>query len=451
MHATRYAQDPLVHFDHLHALDWVDVVSALKADPRKTAELAPRISNWPNSSFGYLREVQNKLKTFVDGGLLGIFVNGYWCSAAYKLPPEANLMAVAHDLEALNFQKEIVKIQTVFGGKNPHPNWLVGGVPCSLNVNDAGAIGAINMFYLNMAGSIIDRTIDFIDNVYLPDLLAVASFYQDWAKWGGGLSGQNALAYGDFPDIPGDYSNKSMLLPMGVILNGNLKEVMDVDLKAPDQVQEWVTHSWYKYSDETKGLHPWDGVTEPNVDIGKTKGTKTRLEAVDESAKYSWIKAPHWKGHAVEVGPPARYVIGYARGSAENKEQVDAVLKKLDVPITALFATLGRTAARGLEASWAAHKMFTLGTIVLIVTGLGLYAQSYGWGSTWMNLFGWVTVGLGSPQAVRTAHHLAMWSVLIFALVHVYRVFRDDVVGAASVVGTMVNGIRMWKGDPRKG
>lgn len=357
MHATLYAQDHLVHFYHLHALDWVDVISALKADPKKTAELAQSISTWPNSTFGYFRDVQSRLKRFVDSGQLGIFANGYWGSAAYKLPPEANLMATAHYLEALDFQKEIVKIQTIFGGKNPHPNWLVGGVPCSLNVDDTGAVGAINMVYLNMVGSIIDRTIDFIDRVYIPDLLAIASFYKDWAKWGGGLSGKNVMAYGEFPDIANDYSNKSLLIPGGVILNGDLKNVMDVDLKAPDQVQEWVTHSWYRQADENKGLHPFDGETSPNFDIGKAKGTRTAIEAVDESAKYSWVKSPRWKGHAVEVGPLARYIIAYARGNEEIKAQVDSVLKTLDVPITALFSTLGRTAARGLEASWSAHKM----------------------------------------------------------------------------------------------
>ena len=357
MHATLYAQDHLVHFYHLHALDWVDVVSALKADPKKTAELAQSISRHPNSSFGYFREVQARLKKFVESGQLGIFANGYWGSPAYKLPPEANLMATAHYLEALDFQKEIVKIQTIFGGKNPHPNWLVGGVPCSLNVDGTGAVGAINMFYLNMVGNIIDRTIEFNDQVYIPDLLAIASFYKDWAKWGGGLAGMNVMSYGEFPDIPGDYSSKSLLMPAGVILGGNLKEVMDVDLKAPDQVQEWVTHSWYKQSDEAKGLHPFDGETNPNFDIGKAKGTRTNIENVDESAKYSWIKSPRWKGHPVEVGPLARYIVGYARGNEEIKAQVDHVLKTLDVPITALFSTLGRTAARGLEASWAAHKM----------------------------------------------------------------------------------------------
>jgi hydrogenase large subunit len=358
MHSTLYAHDHLVHFYHLHALDWVDVVSALKADPKRTSELAQSISDWPNSSPGYFREVQNRLKKFVESGQLGIFANAYWGHPAYKLPPEANLMATTHYLEALDFQKEIVKIQTIFGGKNPHPNWLVGGVPSPINVDGTGAVGAVNMFYLNMVGDIIDRTIDFIDKVYIPDLLAVASFYKDWAKWGGGLSGTNVMAYGEFPDIANDYSNKSLLLPSGVILNGNLKEVMDVDLKAADQVQEWVTHSWYKQGDESKGLHPFDGVTEPNFVLGPgTKGTRTNIENVDEAAKYSWVKSPRWKGNPVEVGPLARYIVAYARGNAEVKEQVDGVLKKLDVPITALFSTLGRTAARGLEASWAAHKM----------------------------------------------------------------------------------------------
>ncbi len=360
MHATLYAQDHLVHFYHLHALDWVDVVSALKADPRRTSELAQSISPWPNSSPGYFREVQSRLKKFVESGQLGIFANGYWGSAAYKLPPEANLMATTHYLEALDFQKEIVKIQTIFGGKNPHPNWLVGGVPSPINVDGTGAVGAVNMATLNMVKDICDRTIEFIDQVYIPDLLAIAGFYKDWAAIGGGLSGQNVLSYGEFPDIPNDYSNKSMLLPAGVILGGDLKTVHPVDLKAADQVQEWVTHSWYKYAaaDKDKGLHPFDGVTDPDFVLGPgTKGTRTNIENLDESARYSWVKSPRWKGHAVEVGPLARYLVAYASGHKEIQEQVNGALKALNVPVTALFSTLGRTAARGLECQWAAHKM----------------------------------------------------------------------------------------------
>jgi hydrogenase large subunit len=330
----------------------------LSADPKKTSELAQSISPWPNSSPGYFREVQNRLKKFVEFGQLGIFANGYWGSKAYRLPPEANLMAVTHYLEALDFQKEIVKIQTIFGGKNPHPNWLVGGMPCSINLDNTGAVGAINMTQLNMISDIINRTIEFIDQVYIPDLLAIAGFYKDWSKIGGGLSSQNVMAYGEWPDIANDYSNKSLLMPSGVILGGDLKKVYDVDLKAPDQVQEWVTHSWYKQGDENKGLHPFDGVTDPNFVLGpKTKGTRTNIENVDEGAKYSWVKSPRWKGNPMEVGPLARYIVGYARGNKEMTEQVTMVLKTLDVPVTALFSTLGRTAARGLEASWAAHKM----------------------------------------------------------------------------------------------
>ncbi len=358
MHATLYAHDHLVHFYHLHALDWVDVVSALKADPKATSTLAQSISPWPLSSPGYFRELQERLKRFVESGQLGPFTNGYWGHPAYKLPPEANLMAVAHYLEALDFQREIVKVQTVFGGKNPHPNWLVGGVPCPINLDHTGAVGAINMERLDLVVGIIDRTIQFIDQVYIPDLLAVASFYKDWAKWGGGLASQNVLAYGEFPDQANDYTNASLLMPRGAIAGGNLKEVHDVDLKDPQQVQEFVTHSWYRYPDEAKGLHPFEGLTEPDFVLGKnTKGSKTDIRELDEGAKYSWIKAPRWRGHAMEVGPLARFLVGYARGIPEFKEPVEMVLHKLDLPLSALFSTLGRTAARGLECSWAAHRM----------------------------------------------------------------------------------------------
>jgi len=358
MHATLYAQDHLVHFYHLHALDWVDVVSALKADPKRTSEIQQSISSHPNSSPAYFRDVQNRLKKFVESGQLGIFANAYWGNPAYKLPPEVNLLATTHYLEALDFQREIVRIQTIFGGKNPHPNWLVGGVPSPINVDGTGAVGANNMALLNMVGDIANRTATFIDEVYIPDLLAIAGFYKDWAKWGGGLSSQNLMAYGEFPEIPNDYSNASLGLPSGVIIGGDLKNVHDVDLKDPGQIQEWVTHSWYKYTQEQNGLHPFDGVTEPNFVLGpNTKGTRTDIREIDESAKYSWVKSPRWKGQPVEVGPLARYVIAYARGRQDIKEQVDFALKTLDVPITALFSTLGRTAARGLECQWAAHRM----------------------------------------------------------------------------------------------
>ena len=358
MQLTLQVQDHLVHFYHLHALDWVNPVSALKADPKATSELQKQISSkHPKSSPGYFRDVQNKLKKFVESGQLGPFRNGYWTNPAYLLPPEANLMAVTHYLEALDFQLQIMRIRTIFGGKDPHPNWLVGGVPCAINISGEGAASAINMERLNFVRSIINETITFVENVYIPDLIAIASFYKGWL-YGGGLSSKNVLSYGDIPDRANDYSPSSLLMPHGAIINGNLKEVHDVDLRDPSQIQEFVPHSWYAYDDEKKGLHPWDGVTQPNFKLGpNTKGTRTNIQEIDEGAKYSWIKAPRWKGQAMEVGPLARYVVGYAKGDREITEQITFVLKLLDVPVTALFSTLGRTAARGLECQWAANKL----------------------------------------------------------------------------------------------
>ena len=358
MHATLFAHDHLVHFYHLHAMDWVDVPDALKADPRETSAIAQKISRWPKSSPGYFRDVQNRLKKFVESGQLGPFANGYWGNASYRLPSAVNLLAVTHYLEALDFQKDIVKVQAIFGGKNPHPNWLVGGVPCAINIDGDLAAGApLNMERLNFVSEIIDRTITFIDQVYIPDLIAIASFYKDWL-YGSGLSGKNVLAYGEFPDRANNYNPDNLLLPRGAIVDGNLAEVHPVDLRNPEEIKEYVVHSWYRYPDETKGLHPWDGITDPHYVLGKNaKGTPTNIQELDEDGKYSYIKAPRWNGHAMEVGPLARWVVGYALKKPEFKEPVDDLLGKLGLPVSALFSTLGRTAARGLEASWAAHKM----------------------------------------------------------------------------------------------
>jgi hydrogenase large subunit len=359
MQLTLQAHDHLVHFYHLHALDWVNPVNALKADPKATSELQQKVSpHHPKSSPGYFRDIQNRLKKFVESGQLGPFKNGYWTNPSYLLPPEGDLMAVTHYLEALDFQKEIMKIRTILGGKDPHPNWLVGGVPCAINLDGNLAAGApLNMATLNQVSSIIDSTREFIKNVYIPDILAVGQFYKGWL-YGGGLSGTSVLAYGDIPDRANDYTASNLMMPSGAIINGNLKEVHEVDLRNPDEIQEYVPHSWYRYPDGVKGLHPWDGVTEPNFQLGpNAKGSKTNIEQIDESAKYSWIKAPRWRGHAMEVGPLARYVVGYAKGHEEITEQINFVLKTLDVPVTALFSTLGRTAARALEADWAGDKM----------------------------------------------------------------------------------------------
>ncbi|OAN55176.1 hydrogenase [Paramagnetospirillum marisnigri] len=360
MTLTLYAQDHLVHFYHLHALDWVDVVSALRADPAATSTLAQSISSWPKSSPGYFKDIQARIAKFVGSGQLGPFRNGYWGHPGYKLPAEANLMAVAHYLEALEFQREMVKIHTVFGGKNPHPHWVVGGVPSAINVHNTGAVGAINMERLNLVVEIARRTQEFITQVYVPDLLTIASFYKDWVQWGGGLSSMNLMSYGEFPGRANDTSNDNMGMPRGAIIGGDLSRIHEVDLKDPSHIQEFVDHSWYKYPDEGKGLHPFDGITECDFRLGPAgKIDKDFLTQVDETAKYSYVKAPRFKGEAMEVGPLARLVIGYAAGRADIRQLVDGALKKLDVPLSALFSTLGRTAARGLEAQWAADRLVT--------------------------------------------------------------------------------------------
>jgi hydrogenase large subunit len=347
MFCTQYVQDHVVHFYHLHALDWVDVVSALSADPGATSSIAQSISNWPKSSPKYFLDVQNRIKRFVESGQLGIFANGYWGHSAYKLPPEVNLLAVAHYLEALEWQKDIVKIHTIFGGKNPHPNYLVGGVPCSINLEE---VSAINTERLNMVGRLIKDAIAFVEQVYLPDLLAVAGFYKEWAQYGGGL--ENYLAYGDLP-TRGYNDPDSFKFPRGAILNRNLNEVHEVNGRDQEEIKEYIAHSWYSYSagNET-GLHPWQGETEFNF-----TGPQPPYEQLEVEQKYSWLKTPRWKEHPMEVGPLARLLVAYAKGQTEVKEVVNEALQRLDVPIGALFSTLGRTAARGLETRLVVHWM----------------------------------------------------------------------------------------------
>ncbi len=339
MFCAQYMQDHVVHFYHLHALDWVDVVSALKADPKKTSELAQSISNWPKSSPKYFADLQKRLTAFVNSGQRGIFANGYWGHSAYKLPAEANLMAVAHYLEALEWQKEIVKVHTIFGGKNPHPNYLVGGAACSVNIEEANALNAERLAYV---GTLFDQAREFIEQVYIPDLLAVASFYKDWGGIGGGLT--NYLAYGDLP-TNGYADVAKFKLPRGIILGRDLSKVHEVDGHDVEQIKEFITHSWYDYEAGDKvGLHPWSGETKL-----KYSGPKPPYDHLDVSKKYSWLKTPRWKGQPMEVGPLSRMLVAYASGNKEVQETVGLVLKKLNVPVAALFSTLGRTAARGIE------------------------------------------------------------------------------------------------------
>lgn len=338
MIAAQYVHDHVMHFYHLHALDWVDVVSALKADPKATSELAVSLSHWPKSSPGYFADTQKRLKDFVESGQLGIFRNGYWGHPEYKLPPEANLLAVAHYLEALVWQRDVVKLHTIFGGKNPHPNFVVGGVPSPI---DLESDSAINVKRLEHIQGIIGQMQQFVDQVYVPDTLAIASFYKEWAGRGEGLG--NFLVYGDFPQKQMSDPD-SFLIPPGVILDRDLSRIHPVDMHKDDEIQEFITHSWYQYGEGKQGLHPYQGETTLNY-----TGPTPPYQQLNIEKAYSWLKAPRWKGKAMEVGPLARVLLLYAAGHAQTKDLVKMVLKTLDVPQQALFSTLGRTAARTLE------------------------------------------------------------------------------------------------------
>ncbi|EKO39826.1 MAG: Ni,Fe-hydrogenase I large subunit [Solidesulfovibrio magneticus str. Maddingley MBC34] len=332
--ASQYLHDHLVHFYHLHALDWVDVTNALKADPVKAAKLAETIAPArPGNSAESLKAVQDKLKAFVETGQLGIFTNAYFLGGhkAYYLPPEVDLIATAHYLEALHMQVKAASAMAILGGKNPHTQFTVVGGCSNYNAMSKEALAN----YL----SLTQEVCKFVNDVYIPDLLAVAGFYKDW----GGIGGcTNYMGFGEFAtdESTPEKHMESAYFPAGVIMNRDLGKVDKVDLGA---IYEDVKYSWYKPGAD--GLHPYDGVTDP-------KYTK-----LDDKDHYSWMKAPRYKGKAMEVGPLARTFIAYAKGQPDFKKVVDMVLGKLSVPATALHSTLGRTAARGIETAIVAANM----------------------------------------------------------------------------------------------
>ncbi len=347
MIGAQYIHDHVMHFYHLHALDWVDVVSALSADPAKTAELAQSLGSYPRSSKGYFHDVQQKVAGFVESGQLGIFAKAYWGHPEYKLPPEANLMAVAHYLDALVWQRDVARLHAIFGGKNPHPNFLVGGVPSPIDLNSDSAI---NSKRLAQVQEIIDSMKTFVNQVYVPDTLAIAGFYKDWFARGEGLG--NFLCVGDLPATSMDDPD-SFLFPRGAILNRDLSTIHDLELGDPQGIQEFVAHSWYDYSSgKASGLHPWSGETTLNY-----TGPEPPYEHLDVEQSYSWLKSPRWKGNAMEVGPLARVLLLYARGHDQTRALVNYALTTLDAPVEALFSTLGRTAARTLETAILADAM----------------------------------------------------------------------------------------------
>jgi Ni,Fe-hydrogenase I large subunit len=337
--ATQNVQDHIIHFYHLHALDWVDVISALKADPAKTAQLAQSISDWPKSTVVYFKAVQDRVRTLADSRQLSLFGSGDWGHPAYKLPPEANLLAVAHYIEALKLQREFIRIQSVLGGKNPHPQtYLMGGMATTMDGSEADAV--INPERITLLNELVANAQTFVRQVYLPDVLAIAGFYPEWFQYGAGIG--NYMTYGDYSgDNTKSASGSSF--PRGIVLGRNLATVLPLD---PNNVTEYVTRSWYEYPDgDRMAKHPAQGVTDP-----KYSGPKPPYEFLKTDEKYSWLKSPRYNDKPMEVGPLARTLVAYASGDQQVKLLVDSTLTKLKLPASALFSTLGRVAARALEA-----------------------------------------------------------------------------------------------------
>ena len=343
---SQLVQDHVIHFYHLHALDWVDVTLALKADPAKTSQLAQSISDWPKSSTTYFRGVQDRVKTLVASKQLSLFASGYWGHPAYQLPPEANLMAVAHYIEALDFQREFIRMHAVLGGKNPHlQTYLVGGMSTALDPNEPDA--PINPERITLLMKLVEDAQEFVNKVYIPDVLAVAPFYRDWFTRGEGLG--NFLAYGEYPSSSIN-DPAGFFFPRGIILNRDLSKVHPMD---PANVTEYVTHSWYDYPNGDGGaLHPAQGETRPHY-----TGPTPPFEHLDVDKKYSWLKAPRYQDKAMEIGPLARMLVAYASGHKDVQAAVNGVLAKLNAPPTALFSTLGRIAARAIETKIMAAQL----------------------------------------------------------------------------------------------
>jgi len=332
-------QDHIVHFYVLSALDWVDVVSALSADPKKTAALASSLSDWPGNSAKRFAAVQGKVKALVDSGQLGPFANGYWGHPAMKLPPEANLMAVSHYLESLDYQRKATKALGIISGKNPHiQNLSVGGVTTALNPDSDSALNMERLYWIKQ---LIEEVRGFIQRVYLPDVVAVGALYKDWLPYGAGV--KNYLAV---PDMVLNTNATKFDLPGGTIMDGDLGTVKPItsfhDDYFRDNVVENISHAWYD-GDWTK--HPYEEETVP------------KYTDFQDDGKYSWIKAPRFQGKPMQVGPLAQMLVGYAQGHKAVVENVDNALSLVSsvagvtVRPDALHSTLGRHVARAVRAS----------------------------------------------------------------------------------------------------
>lgn len=349
-----FLQDHIVHFYLLHGLDWVDVISALKADPKKAEQEAYKYCKNPYAAGETdLRLAQEKVQKMVDGGQLGIFANGYWGSKTYKFTPEQNLIALSHYLKCIEVQRDGAKLMAILGGKQPHPqSFVVGGVTCVRDLLDPSRLAEWKTRFENVK--------EFVERAYYPDVLMAAKMF------GTEASVTQAVAVPNFISGEGIALNATEnLFNPGYILNKDLTKAFEID---ESLIMEECTHSWYK---EDKPLHPYDGQTEPNYTgfVAKQtingEGKSVETPSVNEAGKYSWIKSPRYDSKPFEVGPLACMLVGYAQGNERIKKVVNDFLKESGLPAAALFTTLGRTAARMLQTKLIAeHGMETFNSLI---------------------------------------------------------------------------------------
>ena len=242
-------------------------------------------------------------------------------------------------------------MQAIFGGKNPHPQSIVvGGVTCVQDIKNPARIALYKQLLLDGR--------EFIKRAYLPDVYMAGTMYADEAtdkeatlKGVGGTGGGilSYMSYGDFRLDDTGFYHSELLFPSGVVLNGDISKAFDLD---QEKITEDVTHSWYEGN---KPLHPYVGETVPQYTGFKEGEDGYKYLKTDE--KYSWIKSPLYDGQKVEVGPLARMVVGYVKGDERIKKYVGTFLQKANLPITVLFSTIGRTAARAIETELMADVL----------------------------------------------------------------------------------------------
>ena len=340
---SQEVQDHVIHFYHLHALDFVNVASAAQGDPQKAVDFAAAIgSKWKGNTVERMSAVRDTVQGILDSGQLSIFTGGYWDHPDYRLPPEANLMAVAHYLDALEFQRSMIRIGTVFGGKNPHPNFLVGGMACTIDPNHSESI---NQVQIDQIAGWINDSLDFVTNCYIPDAMAIVGVYKDYFDIGAAQPnflavGMSGATYAGDPNLS-KVTSAHTVVPPGVIMNGDVANVQPFD---PTKIEEWVSSAWYTYQDGDVGLTPDKGETTPHY-----TGPKPPYEWLGDGDEYTWCKAPRYDGKAMQVGPLARVMLAYAQGHPRTKEIVDGAAATLGISIGQLNSTAGRTLARAVE------------------------------------------------------------------------------------------------------